>query len=213
MDGGQIVSDMNVRLFGPVFKLFNNRIQSGGTLSLDVDGTLTDAGEDSQNVWTMTNGITMSAARPVGNLLGTAINSWGNPFAVVQHYWSAADLGPGTNVYSDSNNLAVGILRLNGARATDFEFHGTDTGPHALYVDLLEINGDFVNTLKNFTNSIGIDSNFTIYYAELRTTNSTINTETVNGLRFFAEGRWCGCRLRDRTHPLTFLFQARGAFA
>jgi hypothetical protein len=103
------------------------------------------------------------------------------PFALVEHTWAAADLGP-TLAGFTNQNLALGMLTLSGGRNSEFAFLPAQGGKNALYVDIIEVEGAQATSLAGFVNGIYIDPDFTIYYGDLRSTNGAVNAESVSKL-------------------------------
>jgi hypothetical protein len=181
MNGGTLATAGSITFNGAVLKLLDSVNSAGGHIALNVTDTLTDAGPDNANRWFVSDGFSMGTPAPIGNLLGTWITSSADPFAIVEHSWSAQDRG--ATVAGYENNLALGRLSLAGSTNSVFEFTGTGS-QNALYVDLLEISGTQSSSLNELTNSIVLADNINIYYADIRSTNVNITAETINGLTF-----------------------------
>jgi hypothetical protein len=188
--GGTVATDGDIYLNGGVFKFRGTLMsthgptnQAGGRITLNVTDTLTDSGADAGNHWVMGDGFHMapSGVKPGGDLLGTWMSSDASPFAIIEHSWGGKDVGAVSAGYQ--NNLAIGRLTLTGATNSVFEFYPTGA-KNAIYVDLLEVPSAQSASLQQFTNTIYIAPGMTIYYADLRSTNSTITAESVNGLTF-----------------------------
>lgn len=186
-DGGVVATAGEIILNGSIYKIRDTDFVAS-RLRLNATEALTDAGPDSQNRWSVTNGFTMTSVRPIGDLLGTSVRSTALPFALVEHTWAAANVG--TNLVGFTNgNLALGQLTLSGGRNSEFDFLPAQMGTqNALYVDLLEIEGAQAASLTALANGIYIDPNFTIYYGDLRSTNAQITAESVNKLGSFGQG-------------------------
>ncbi|MFN0069622.1 MAG: hypothetical protein ACKVYV_18550 [Limisphaerales bacterium] len=130
-----------------------------GSLIFDVPTRLSDGGVDAANQWSCVDGFALLQKPQFGDLLGTTITVNGPRFGDVASLWAAEDRGETPAGFS--NNVAVGRLVLNGQLLTLFGFAGPTPG-RALYVDVLELNGDATNALEN----IFIAPDFTLYFAD-----------------------------------------------
>ena len=142
-----------------------------GTLIFDFDGTVSDAGLVSSNLWVANNGFAISSV-PKGDLLGTTIQSIAPVYQEVVHFSEAADLG--VNPVGYTNNFAIGRLLLDGGSNSLFRFAPSpgSTG-RALYVDYL----DLANYATNYQDAITVDEGCVLYFA-----NASIDPTKLNHL-------------------------------
>ncbi len=143
-----------------------------GALVIDAANSLGDApGVMSVNDWFVTSGVRLPT-RPVqsGNLLGTRIYSSAGQQIASTMMWPARNLGAVPSGFS--NNLALGRLVLDGVGGNLFRFQGATPGS-ALYIDYLEL----LNDATNYNFALGVDANFTIYFAD-----SNISPEKLDSL-------------------------------
>jgi hypothetical protein len=204
LNGGQILTDGDVNFNGPVYKLDHYDIFSGAAINLNVTEALLDSGSTAANRLSSSNGLTLSATAPTGNLLGTEVNAFPSPSGTYRMRWSVA--GPTGEAFTNltkppttvtlaslSNNAAavygssvgVGRLFLHSGTNTSFEFRGTTTN-RALFVDLLEIDGTGITNWTSLTNQLRLiyqtnslpgnpASSIDIYYGDIVAPNLAKN--------------------------------------
>jgi hypothetical protein len=148
-----------------------------GALILDATNSLNDGGLGASNEWRVTGGVRMlrrpaplAEEDPVGDLMGTRIESLASTFVQSLFTWAGEDRG--VSVAGFSNNLALGRLVLDGRLGNQFRF-GSATANNALYVDFLELR----NAATNYNFALGVDPGFTIYFAD-----SNVSPEKLNNL-------------------------------
>ncbi len=157
-----------------------------GALILDATNSLNDGGLGASNEWRVTGGLRMlrrpaplAAGEPVGDLMGTRIESLASTFVQSLHTWAGEDRG--VSVDGFSNNLALGHLVLDGRFGNQFRF-ASATANNAIYVDLLELRG----AATNYNFALGVDPGFTIYFAASNPEISPEVLQVVGGGRI----RW-----------------------
>lgn len=132
----------------------NSVLIAGRTLSLSVNGSLSDGG--GTNIWTCNDGFNLFTAPTSGDLHYTTVTNLAVAHAQTYNTWGARDLGATPAGFS--NNAALGHLVLDGGLGSQFVFTGT-TGSNALYIDYLELKDD----TTNFRTAFSIDPNITLY--------------------------------------------------
>ena len=131
-----------------------------GAIIIDPTNSLTDGGLQSSNQWFATAGVrVMRRPNNPGDLMGTHIISLAGVFAQSLHVWAGENRGAVVEGFTD--NLAVGHLTLDGSLGNDFRFRSAGFS-NAIYVDFLEL----VRDATNFSFAIGVDPDFTIYFAD-----------------------------------------------
>lgn len=182
-EGGTAQTDGDIRYTGGVFKFNNHRSQAGGRLFIEGMNTLTDTGPEANNIWEVGDGFHLGLPRPEGDLLGTTISSFAEQAAFIDHIWSGEDRG--ATVAGFINNVALGRLILRTERASRINFSGPDTaGNYALYVDVLQLEGDIAGSLTNLQRALRLNR-FNIYYADIQAEeNPELTAESLNGLAF-----------------------------
>lgn len=175
------ISGQSVHFTAGTLKLLNASITSGDLLSFIVTNALYDAGGSSSNTLICNNGFDLAAKPPVGDLIGTKLESIAPEFAGVDHYWPGVDLGAVSAGYT--NNEAVGQLVLNEGTDSEFLFHATGAS-NAIYVDLLDLSKcpDFLDP-----DVLTIDPNFVIYYAAAKLPSTFTVPANTNGIPQEAE--------------------------
>ena len=129
-------------------------------LNFWVTNSLADAGAASGNVLEAQNGFNLYLKPPIGDLLGTTLQTTALnvPSVFISHVWAGQDRGASAAGYS--NNVAVGKLVLaNSGPHPIFYFTGAGV-TNGLYVDFLDL-----SQLSDYANQIRIDPSLTIYYA------------------------------------------------
>ena len=182
--GGEITSGGSISLAASSLVLTQAFIVSSGSLFLDVTNSLSDAGSSSDNILQSLDGVYMTRKAPLGDLLGTEIDSFASDFAQVNHVWGGRNDGANNSGYT--NNGAIGTLRLEGGFDPLFVFSGLGTN-NGLYVDLLDI-----SSLTDYSSQLIIDPNLVIYYAAATASVTPTNGSTVEA---FLDGQFGG-RLR-----------------
>lgn len=183
LDGGEFRTAGDIRLQGGVYKINNHDALAGGAVFFEIDDTLTDNGPQSGNLFQVADGFHMTS-RALGDLLGTEIQSFAGRFGIVDHSWASEDRG--ATAAGFSNNVALGHLVISGDLFSQFRFlPGVPGG--ALYVDLLEIDGEQAVSLRNFTNTVRL-LGMNVYYGDVVSTNANLNAETLDGLQL-GQGR------------------------
>jgi hypothetical protein len=176
IDGGFFDAVGDIRLSGENLTISNTDISSGARLVLDISGTLTDTGPLAPNTITVNAGVEMTPNRPSGDLLGTAITMQARPGDVVSLVWAGEDRGASASGFQ--NNLALGMLTLNGGRFSLFEFLPALEGS-ALYVDILEFSGTNTSSLAAITNAVILGMN--VYYSDVvADPYSGVNAQSLN---------------------------------
>jgi hypothetical protein len=178
-DGGSARTSGDVRYTGGVFKFNNHRTQAGGRLLFDGLNTLTDTGSEAGNTWTVGDGFHVGLPRPEGDLLGTTINTFAPTNAFIDHVWPGEDRG--ATAAGFENNLALGRLIIEGQHNSRVNFTGAGAGRHALYTEFLQIEGDIASSIAALQNRLRL-TGFNLYYADVRSQNTNLNAEVLNGL-------------------------------
>ena len=183
MTNSQVFATSDIELHGGSLNLQNTFFNSGrtndglghylrGALVIDATNSLGDTGVVSTfNDWFVTSGVRLPTrpAQP-GNLLGTRVYSVAGQQIASTIVWPARNLGAVPAGYT--NNLALGRLVLDGVGGNLFRFRAATPGS-ALYVDYLEL----LNDATNYNFALGVDADFTIYFAD-----SNISPEKLDSL-------------------------------
>jgi hypothetical protein len=150
-------------------------------LVLDVPNSIVDAGENSDVLLEVYEGIELKQKPIYGDLLGTRLRLVATNYIRQVNYWTAEDKGVTTAGYK--NNTAVGHLLLKHSKArfpddsARILFKNRTTKKHAIYVDYLEFEDysqlEYDNAGLYFLN---IDENFIIYFAA-----SNLDEEKLDG--------------------------------
>jgi hypothetical protein len=179
-EGGLARTGGDIRYTGGVFKFNNHRTEAGGRLLIEGLTTLADTGPQANNVWTVADGFHLGLPRPEGDLLGTTLNTFAEQSAFIDHVWSGEDRG--ATVAGFENNIALGRLIIENERASRLNFIGATAGNHGLYVDVLQLEGDFAGSVARVAGALR-SSRLNIYYAGIESnTSSNLTAETLNGL-------------------------------
>jgi hypothetical protein len=142
-----------------------------GAFNLTVTNSISDGGSDAGNVISMSDGFNMLIKPALGDLIGTTFVSTSAANQNIVHVWAGQDRGPFPGGFT--NNVAVGTLSLSTSPVGSvMTFTGAGTN-NALYVDLLELNGDLT---ANYATELLIDTNMMIYFA-----NANVAPETLDG--------------------------------
>ena len=158
LEGGSSTSGFNTDFFASTLKFDNYSLIAGGTLNLNVTGSLFDTGETS-NFFVVDHGFNLLVKPQTGDLLGSTFISQAPDFAYPTHTWAGEDRGASPAGYA--NNVAIGQLVLSAIGLDPyFTFSGTGS-QNGLYTDLL----DLTSLGADYTNALQIDPNLTIYYA------------------------------------------------
>ncbi len=145
-----------------------------GTIVLDATNSFGDFESPTTNLWQATGGIKVPTEPFTrGDLMATHVYLSGGVFWVSPVVWAGQDRGP--SVEGFANNLALGRLTLDGAAGNLFHFSSAGFS-NALYVDYLEL----LNDATNFNFAIGVDPNFTIYFADSNISAEKLD-ETMGG--------------------------------
>ena len=167
----------------------NHMLLAGGALTLDVTNLLDDGSlyysvdvVSNKNIWLAGNGFNLLTLPAKGSLLATTVTNTNPAFRHQINTWAGADYGCSPEGFTrKSQNAALGRLVLDGITNSLFEFRGSDSGPHALYVDNLEFR-DYTTNTDNAGNWIGISNapNMKIYYAQAVSAGLDVS-EKLNG--------------------------------
>ena len=176
VENSSITSGEFVQFNAGTLKLNESTIQAGDLLTFEVTGSLFDTGGSSGNTLICNNGFDLAVKPPVGDLLGTALETITPIFASVEHWWPGLDLGPSNIGYT--NNEAVGQLILDEGTDSQFIFHATSIS-NAIYADLLDLSQcpDFLDP-----DVLTIDPNYVIYYAAAKLPSSFTIPPNTNGI-------------------------------
>jgi len=159
---GTLTADRDINFFANDLRFLHANLRAGSRLTLVATNTLSDAGGNSGNSFSVSDGFGLLRKPATGDLLGTSVNSIAPPFAEVDHVWGAADFGATSAGFQ--NNAALGTLVLTPGQYEAsfpplFFFQGTGGG-NGLYVDLLDL-----SRLSDYQNEIAINPDLVIYYA------------------------------------------------
>jgi hypothetical protein len=173
LSNGVVQATENVELRGNDISLRNSLVIAGatnivngrtivfpGAFIIDATNSLGDTGTTFTNHVVTTTGMRI-VRRPeiAGDFFGSSVHVRGGVFNRSTIVWAGEDRGPTVEGFTD--NLALGRLTLDGSVGNLFHFSGAG-GSNALYIDYLE----FLNFGTNYTVSLAIDPNFTIYIAD-----------------------------------------------
>lgn len=149
-----------------------------GALILDVTNSLADPAGISTNDWFVTAGVRfLTKPAVVSDLLGTRLHSAAGSLRESLIIWAGEDRGPSASGFN--NNLALGRLVLDGTFGNLFRFGGVQPGS-ALYVDYLELR----NSATNYNFALGVDPNFTIYFADANIPPDKLDNTSGGRLRW-----------------------------
>ena len=149
-----------------------------GALIIDATNSLGDSGVTFTNRITVTDGVRI-LRRPAiaGDFLGSAVISQGGVFREATFTWAGEDRGATVEGFSD--NLALGRLTLDGSIGNLFHFSGAGVS-NAIYVDYLEL----LNDARNFNFALGIDPDFTVYFADSNEAPEHLELDSGGRLRW-----------------------------
>lgn len=158
IEDGALSSAGDIVFYSDVLKLNRSVVFTSTRLDLTVTNSLFDAGPNSSNTITCSDGFRLLSKPATGDLLGTTFRSTPPVFASVSHVWAGINKGVTKSGYE--NNVAIGRLELSPQGFDPlFIFSGSGTN-NGMYIDLLDL-----SALTDFENEIIIDLNLTIYYA------------------------------------------------
>ncbi|HON07694.1 MAG TPA: hypothetical protein PLW02_06315, partial [Verrucomicrobiota bacterium] len=169
---GQVISKGDLSMTCQNLTLSNAVISAGeggrGALILSVTNTLDDGGVNSTNIIKVNDGITIGARPSVGDLRNTVIQSKIERYAEVSHTFNSRNLG--VTPAGFTNNMAIGCLILDADDVSRIVLKGTGTND-ALYVDYIE----FRNFATNYSTTIYVETNLTIYFANANLSVNKLN--------------------------------------
>ncbi len=197
MTNASLLASGTMSLTASNLVMVGTSIHSGGSLTLNVSGLLTDTGVLSSNFWSIGEnypgfgyaaGLNLAAKPAAGDLLGTTITNYAAVgTSTVDNLWAGEDRGYSVAGYS--NNAAIGQLVLDAmTNSTQFHFIGTGVAgvTNAIYVDCLQL-WDFAdpadpNNWSSATlSALDFDDNVVIYYAQALTKSGVSVAEFING--------------------------------
>lgn len=152
-----------------------------GTIVLDATNSFGDFEGVSTNLWQATGGIKVPTEPfELGDLMGTHVYLSGGTFWISPVVWAGQDRGPTVDGFA--NNLALSKLTLDGAAGNLFHFSAAGIS-NAIYVDYLEL----LNDATNFNFALGVDSNFTIYFADSNISAEKLDETTQGRVRWVSD--------------------------
>ena len=155
----------------------------GSQLVLNVSNVLSDGGVNAQNIISVGRGVVMQQKPNSGDLLGTTIIATASDFVNQSIDWNSDDLG--VSIKGFQNNAALGKLILRNGKLSKFEFHGSDEGENALYVDYLEFSGLTKDDIKDGNIPVlTIKEGFKLYFAA-----SNLPADEIDGM-YNGKLRW-----------------------
>jgi len=171
-NGGSLNTVRNVVLSSVDADLSGLAGTVGGSITLNVTGTLKDGGVDFPGFVQTTYGINLPAKPPIGDLPGTTFTITAPDFVEVQSFWAGEDLGRSRNGFT--NNASIGVLAL------DIEVGGVITfspmgEKNAIYVERLELSDVILPDLEN---NLNLQEGMTLYYAS---TSDNIDPADLDG--------------------------------
>ena len=155
----------------------------GSQLVLNVSNVLSDGGVNAQNIVSVGRGVVMQQKPNLGDLLGTTIIATASDFVNQSIDWNSDDLG--VSIKGFQNNAALGKLILRNGKLSKFEFHGSEEGENALYVDYLEFSGLTKDDIKDGNIPVlTIKEGFKLYFAA-----SNLPADEIDGM-YNGKLRW-----------------------
>jgi hypothetical protein len=150
---------------------------------LNVSNVLSDGGVNAQNIVSVGRGVVMQQKPSSGDLLGTTIIATASDFVNQSIDWNSDDLG--VSIKGFQNNAALGKLILRNGKLSKFEFHGSEEGENALYVDYLEFSGLTKDDIKDGNIPVlTIKEGFKLYFAA-----SNLPADEIDGM-YNGKLRW-----------------------
>lgn len=132
-----------------------------GRLYLAISDSMDDGGPAGGSLLQVTDGFEMSSKPPVGDLLGTFVESTARRFREISHVWAGEDRGASEAGFE--NNMAIGALQLTGGEFSLFTFVAPQ-GDNALYVRDLFLNG---YTAENFEDGFFVEPGMKVYFSTI----------------------------------------------
>jgi len=185
--GSEIDSGGDVQVQADSLVLSNAVVIGGttvdGVMSLLVTNNLTDAGTTNFSYIWNHGGVEVPLRPTNSSLLGTALTISAGAYEEFFNVWAGQDRG--TNVIGYSNNLALGRLTLNFGSNSLVFFNPTTLSnglpaTNAMYVEYLEL----LNQAADVTETLAINENFTIYFANSNLDPTTLETASGGRLRW-----------------------------
>lgn len=185
----------------------NHVLQAGAALVLAATNLLTDGyplmnqngqiittntppngGITNGNFWVAT-GFNLLSRPATGDLLATVVSNSAPELADIINRWAGEDRGCSPAGFA--NNVALGVLILDGGFDSQFTFTPAGGGARAIYVDRLELRDYSTNrdAAGNFI-GINIEPNMHVYFADA-TANGVSIAEKMDGKN---DGRLCWVR-------------------
>lgn len=173
-DGGRIESGGDLVLSATTLRMRHSTNSAERDIILDVADTLSDSGGDAEVRLETLQGVRMTRKPMRGDLLGTTLALSAPRWQLVSSIWAAEDRGNSAAGFED--NVALGRLVLAPQDDALIEIGGI--GEHnGLYVDYLELGP---MALADLENTVLIDPNLTVYFADANTDIATL-TNTFPG--------------------------------
>ena len=176
LQNGNINTGESLILGAENFKMRFQTNTVGAELIFNVSNVLSDGGVGANNKISVGRGVVMQQKPTSGDLLGTEIIATANDFVSQAIDWNADDLGVSPKGFE--NNAALGKLILKNGKLSKFEFHGSEDGDNAIYIDYLE----FVGLTKDDISEgsipvLDIKEGFRVYFAA-----SNLPAEEIDGM-------------------------------
>lgn len=170
--GGSLLSGNSINLFANKADLTGLISESGGKFAARVRDSLTDGGTAAPSSIASQYGIQISEKPSQSDLMGTTVEINVPAYSRATSTWAGSDLGK--SVEGFTNNLALGVLKLETRSGGVAVFNGPDA-QNAIYVGKLSLGTRILATLTNAVvgdEGINLPEGFTLYFAST-STNTT----------------------------------------
>ena len=186
LQNGKINAGESLILSAENFKMRFQTNSVGGQLVLNVSNVLSDGGVGANNTITVGRGVVMRQKPTSGDLLGTEIIATADDFVSQAIDWNSDDHG--VSVKGFENNAALGKLILKNGKLSKFEFHGSEEGDNAIYIDYLEFDGLTKDDISGGVIPVlDIKEGFKVYFAASNLPAEEIDGMYSNRLRWVKE--------------------------
>ena len=176
LQNGKINTGESLRISAENFKMRFQTNLVDTELVLNVSNVLSDGGVGAHNSITVGRGMALRQKPASGDLLGTEIIATAGDFVNQGIDWNSDDYG--VSVKGFENNAALGKLILKNSKLSKFEFHGSEDGENAIYIDHLEFVGLTKDDVaKGIIPVLDIKEGFKVYFA-----SSNLPAEEIDGM-------------------------------
>ena len=176
LQNGNINAGESLILSAENFKMRFQTNSVGAQLVLNVSNVLSDGGVGANNTIAVGRGVVMQQKPASGDLLGTEIIATADDFVSQAIDWNSDDHG--VTVKGFENNAALGKLILKNGKLSKFEFHGSEEGDNAIYIDYLEFDGLTKDDIsEGIIPVLDIKEGYRVYFAA-----SNLPAEEIDGM-------------------------------